>query len=65
MKPSEYAFLARTLAIERRALLLNLSLVMGFLRKVFINFTFEKLLSHALVTGKVTAVGNNLYKRSN
>jgi len=38
----------------------NLSLVMEFLGNVFTNFIFEKLLSHeALVTGRVTATGNN------
>ena len=37
---------------------LNLSLVMEFLRNIFANFIFEKLLSHeALVTGNVTAIG--------
>jgi len=39
---------------------------MEFLRNVFTNFIFEKILSHeALVTGKVTAISNNLYKQSN
>jgi len=39
---------------------------MEFLRNVFTNFIFEKILSHeALVTGKVTAIRNNLYKQSN
>jgi len=38
----------------------NLSLVMEFLRNVFTNFIFEKLLSHeAVVTGRVTATSNN------
>jgi len=37
----------------------NLSLVMEFLGNVFINFIFEKLLSHeALVMGRVTATSN-------
>jgi len=39
---------------------------MEFLRNVFINFIVEKILSHeALVTGRVTAIGNNLHKQSN
>jgi len=59
-------FSARTLSIERRTLLLNLSLVMEFLRNVFSNFIFRKAVSHeALVTGRVTAISNNLYKKSN
>jgi len=59
-------FSARTLSIERRALLLNLSLVVEFLRNVFTNSIFEKILSHeALVTGRATAISNNLYKQSN
>jgi len=38
----------------------NLSLVMEFLENVFINFIFEKLLSHeALVMGRVAATSNN------
>jgi len=38
----------------------NLSLVMEFLRNVFTNFFFEKLLSHEpMVTGRVTATSNN------
>jgi len=38
----------------------NLSLVMEFLRNIFTNFIFEKLLSHeAVVTGRVTATSNN------
>jgi len=56
-------FSARTLSIESRALLLNLSLVMEILRNVFTNFIFEKIILHeALVTGRVTAVSNNLHK---
>ena len=56
-------FSARTLSIESRALLLNLSLVMDFLKKFFTNFIFEKLLSHEeLVMRRVTAIRNNLYK---
>jgi len=48
------------------ALLLNLSVVMEFLRNVFTNFIFEKTLSHkVLVAGRVTAISNNLYKQSN
>ena len=46
-------------------MLLNLSLVMEFLRNVFANFIFEKLSHEALVTGRVIAIGNNLYKQSN
>jgi len=45
----------------------NLSLVVEFLRNVFTDFIFEKLLSHeALVTGRVIATSNNqtqLYKQ--
>jgi len=37
-------FSGRTLSLERRALLLNFSLVMEFLRNIFTNFIFEKLL---------------------
>jgi len=38
----------------------DLSLVMEFLGNVFINFIFEKILSHeALVTGRVTATSKN------
>jgi len=38
----------------------NISLVVEFLRNVFTDFIFEKLLSHeALVTGRVTATCNN------
>jgi len=38
----------------------NLSLVIKFLGNVFINFIFEKFLSHeALVTGRVTATSIN------
>jgi len=48
-----------------RAVLLSLSLVMEFLRIVFTNIILEKVLSHeALVTERVTAVSNNLYKQS-
>jgi len=39
---------------------------MDFLRNVFTNFIFEKLFSHEeLVTRRVTAISNNLYKQSN
>jgi len=38
---------------------------MEFLRNVFANFIFEKLSHEALVTGRVIAIGNNLYKQSN
>jgi len=38
---------------------------MEFLRNVFANFIFEKLSDEALVTGRVTAISNNLYKQSN
>jgi len=56
----EIYFSARTLSIESRALLLNLSLVMEFLRNVLTNLNFEKFVSHeTLVTGKVTAISNN------
>jgi len=42
----------------------NFSLVMEFLGIVFINFIFEKLLSHeALVAGRVTATSNNQTQR--
>jgi len=41
-------FSVRTLSIESRALLLSLSQVMKFLRNVFINSIFEKVLSHDL-----------------
>ena len=62
----EIYFSARTLSIESRALLLNLSLVMEFLRNVLTNLNFEKFVSHeTLVTGRVTAISNNLYKQSN
>jgi len=38
----------------------NISLVMEFLGIVFVNFIFEKRLSHeALVAGRVTATSNN------
>jgi len=38
----------------------NFSLVTEFLGNVFINFIFEKFISHkALVTGKVKATSNN------
>jgi len=38
----------------------NLSLVMEFLRNVFTNFSFEKLLLHeTLVTGRVIVTINN------
>jgi len=48
---------------ESRAMLLNFSLVMEFLINVFTNFIFEKLLSdETLVTPRVTAIRNNLYK---
>ena len=54
-------FSAHILSTESRALL-----VMEFLRIVFTNFVFEKIISHeALVTGRVTAISNNLYKQSN
>jgi len=43
---SQIYFSAWTLSVESRALLLNLSLVMDFLRNVFTNFIFLKLLSH-------------------
>ena len=57
---------ARLLSMERSAMLLSLSLVIEFLRKVFTNFIFEKLLSHeGLVTGRVTVINSNLYKQSN
>jgi len=37
---------------------------MEFLRNVYIDFIFEKTISHeALVTGGVTAISNNLYKQ--
>jgi len=56
-------FSARTLSIESGALLLNLSLVMDFLRNFFTNFIFEKLLSHEeLVTRRVAVISNNLHK---
>ena len=58
-------FSARNLSIASRALLLNLSLVVEFLRNVFTIFIFDKILSHeALVTGRVAAIGNRLYKQS-
>jgi len=39
---------------------------MEFLRNVFTDFIFEKFLSHeVLVTRRVTAIGNNLYKQAN
>ena len=39
---------------------------MDFLRNVFTNFIFEKLLSdEELVTRRVIAINNNLYKQSN
>jgi len=44
--PSKYFFSARTLSIESKSMLLNLSLVMKFLRTVFTKCIFEKLLSH-------------------
>ena len=57
---------ARLLSMERSAMLLSLSLVIEFLRKVFTNFIFEKLLSHeGLVTGRVTLINSNSYKQSN
>jgi len=57
-------FSARTLPTENRTLLLNFSLVMEFLRNVFTNFIFEKIFSHeTLVTGRVTAISNNVYKQ--
>jgi len=37
-------FSARTVSIESKALLLNLSLVMELLRNILTNFIFEKLL---------------------
>jgi len=38
----------------------NLSLVIEFLGNVFVNFIFEKFLSHeALVTGRVPATSHN------
>jgi len=47
-------------------MLSNISLVMEFLRNFFTNVIFKKLLSHeVLVTGRVTAISNNLYKQSN
>jgi len=49
-------FFSKSLSIESRSMLSNLSLVMEFLENVFINFIFEKIISHeALVTGRVTA----------
>jgi len=47
-------------------MLLNLSLVMEFLKIIFTSFIFEKLLSHeALMTARDTTTSNNLYKQSN
>jgi len=47
------------LSIQSKSVLPNRSLVMKFLRNVFTNFTFEKLLSHeALVTRRVAATSN-------
>ena len=47
-------------------MLLNLSVVVEFLRNPFTNFIFEKLFSHEiLVTGRGKAISNNLYKQSN
>jgi len=58
-KSSKYIFSARTLSVESRSTLPDLSLVMEFLGNVFTAFIFEKLLSHeALVTGRVTATTN-------
>jgi len=59
-KSSKHIFSARTLSIESRSVLRNLSLVTEFLGNVFANFIFEKLLSHeVLVTGRVAATSNN------
>jgi len=47
-------------------MLFKFSLVMVFLIHVFIEVIFEKLFSHeAPVMGRVTAMSNNLYKKSN
>ena len=52
-------FSARTLLIESRSMLPNLSLVMEFLENIFTNFIFEKLLSNeALVRERVTGTSN-------
>ena len=47
-------------------MLLNLSLVMEFLKIIFTSFIFEKLLSYeSLMTARDTTTSNNLYKQSN
>jgi len=57
---SKSLFQAHTLSTESRSALLNLSLVLEFLKNVFTNFIFEKRFSHgALVTGRVIAISNN------
>jgi len=53
-------YACQTLHTPLTSTLPNLSLVMEFLGNFFINFIFEKLLSHeALVMGRVTATSNN------
>jgi len=53
-------FFSSYLSTESRSMLPNISLVMEFLGIVFVNFIFEKRLSHeALVAGRVTATSNN------
>jgi len=50
-------FSASTLSIGNRAMLLNLLLLMEFMKNVFTNFLVENLFSHeVLVTGRVTAI---------
>jgi len=66
IKSSKSTCSARTILIASRSMLLNLSLVMQFLRNVFTNFIFKKLLSHeTLVMGRATAISNNLCEQSN
>ena len=55
-------FFQLVLSTESRSVELNLSLVMEFLINVSTNFIFGKRLSReVLVTGRVTAISNNLY----
>jgi len=52
-------FFSSYVSIESRSMFLNLSPVMEFLRNIFTNFIFEKLISHeVLVTGSVTSTSS-------
>ena len=65
-KSSRLILSSRAHLVNSNAMLLNLSLVIEYLKNVFINLIFEKLLSHeALVNGSVWTINSNLNKQSN